>query len=308
MRPFLAIVCLSLFLLGCASNVTYSKNELQDLFSLNESPRAWSPNLNEIESHFTINSTKHAEKVIYDFYCNQGNQIRALKTQVQVIISQPSLNIPLDQAAKIQQEKREIVQDYLMNFYKILFFEDQLIRSGMHVEITRSNFFAFNQNNLDSINPSLIDNKIDKSLKLIFGLPHFEVQYDRKKFLIPKYFLVGTENSHRSFVGTNAQVIQAFPSDKSEETMTYQTTTDLYLVEKILAKKFTIMKYYDTQKSISELIRPIELKKIWAAYLDEFTRYKEAQSTDPQIINYEVELDLKEFCKYGRPINDLLSK
>lgn len=50
------------------------------------------------------------------------------------------------------------------------------------------------------------------------------------------------------------------------------------------------------------------LVDLWEDYLLTATTVKEAQSTDPQIIDYEVELDLKLFCAYGRPLSDLVSK
>lgn len=47
---------------------------------------------------------------------------------------------------------------------------------------------------------------------------------------------------------------------------------------------------------------------LWEDYFKTFTVVREAQSLDPQIVNYEVELNLEPFCAYGRPIEDLISK
>lgn len=48
--------------------------------------------------------------------------------------------------------------------------------------------------------------------------------------------------------------------------------------------------------------------KIWEIYLEELTTVKEAQTSDPQIINYEINLDLNPFCTYGRKVSDLVTK
>lgn len=45
----------------------------------------------------------------------------------------------------------------------------------------------------------------------------------------------------------------------------------------------------------------------WKRYILANQTIKEAPSTDTKIVNYEVSLDLNKFCKFGRPIDDLLS-
>lgn len=47
---------------------------------------------------------------------------------------------------------------------------------------------------------------------------------------------------------------------------------------------------------------------LWNAYFKTFTQIKEAQTEDPVVIDFEVNLDLNLFCAYGRNINDLTSK
>lgn len=44
---------------------------------------------------------------------------------------------------------------------------------------------------------------------------------------------------------------------------------------------------------------------VWRKYISTFTTVKEAQTADPQVINFEVSLGLDVFCAYARPINDL---
>ena len=46
---------------------------------------------------------------------------------------------------------------------------------------------------------------------------------------------------------------------------------------------------------------------IWDDYTDEFTTVKEAQSSDPYEVNFQISLDLNLFCSYARAIADLVS-
>lgn len=49
-------------------------------------------------------------------------------------------------------------------------------------------------------------------------------------------------------------------------------------------------------------------EELWDVYIQHFIKLKEAQTADPQIVKYEVSLDLNPFCAYGRAVEDLLSK
>ena len=48
-------------------------------------------------------------------------------------------------------------------------------------------------------------------------------------------------------------------------------------------------------------------KKIWDDYIAAQTSLKESQTDDPQIIDFEVELNLTAFCSYGRFVGDLVT-
>lgn len=47
---------------------------------------------------------------------------------------------------------------------------------------------------------------------------------------------------------------------------------------------------------------------MWRYYVKTFTSVKESQTGDPQLIDYDVSIDLNVFCEYGRPVNDLVSQ
>jgi len=58
--------------------------------------------------------------------------------------------------------------------------------------------------------------------------------------------------------------------------------------------------------NISDAVK--ERSDLWQEYIQTFTNVKRSQSADPQIIDYEVSLDLNVFCAYGRPISDFITK
>jgi hypothetical protein len=47
---------------------------------------------------------------------------------------------------------------------------------------------------------------------------------------------------------------------------------------------------------------------LWASYIKIFTQVKEAQTEDPQVIDFEVSLDLNMFCAYGRHTSEFVTK
>ena len=66
---------------------------------------------------------------------------------------------------------------------------------------------------------------------------------------------------------------------------------------------------YEQQSSVPSPSRAIEHRdKLWRNYFLQFTTVKEAQSSDPNEVHFESSLDLNLFCKYGRPIDDLVTK
>lgn len=59
---------------------------------------------------------------------------------------------------------------------------------------------------------------------------------------------------------------------------------------------------YDLEEAINSR------RQIFNQYIERFTTVKEAQSEDPQIIDFHVTLDLQVFCQYAKPVEDLVSK
>lgn len=338
MKRLISSMLLPALTMSCASKGTYSTSDIGERFSVQESPRPWSPNLAAMRSTLKKDSKLPIEKQIFNFYCSQGHQTRALKTKIHAVISRPPTGAPVDEAALIQSKKRQLIQDQIQNFYRTLFLEDGLTRSGFGQETELNEFFATEAKSnsefiaksktpteaCDSGCVSIVSFDQDFQLILSFGLRRYQTQYVREKFLIPKYLLVGTDTNLSGFVSANKQTVNAFTSSSAEEATEHRTMTDLYFIEKILAQKFTMLipaavqesifgspKFFISnadQFSIRESIDSSQLKKLWSAYLSKFTTYKESQSPDPQILDYEVELDLKPLCSYGRAIDDLISK
>lgn len=63
---------------------------------------------------------------------------------------------------------------------------------------------------------------------------------------------------------------------------------------------------YDTEDSFNSGLVLDYKNSIWKRYINHFTSIKESHSGDS--INVELSLDLNSFCRYGRSINDLVTK
>ena len=50
-----------------------------------------------------------------------------------------------------------------------------------------------------------------------------------------------------------------------------------------------------------------ERDRLWEAFINGQTSLKESQTDDPQVIDFEVELNLDIFCSYGRLVSDLVT-
>lgn len=62
----------------------------------------------------------------------------------------------------------------------------------------------------------------------------------------------------------------------------------------------------DGKQSVSESITHKD--SIWIRYIQRFTKINEAKSSNPRVVNVDLDLDLKGFCRYGRSISDLQSQ
>lgn len=49
-------------------------------------------------------------------------------------------------------------------------------------------------------------------------------------------------------------------------------------------------------------------ERLWNTYIKSMTTLKESETDDPQVVMYQVGLDLAPFCAYGRPVADLMTK
>lgn len=46
---------------------------------------------------------------------------------------------------------------------------------------------------------------------------------------------------------------------------------------------------------------------LWRSFFEHFTRVKEAPSNDPEVVRFEVSLDLSYYCRYRRRVQDLVT-
>lgn len=306
----LLILLTGILISGCATKVLYSEDELNSLFNHSNSPVLWSPNIEELSLFL---KGQPAEKSVFSFYCSNGIQKRKLLTKIQAVISAPPKGISLDKAIVIQNQKQENLISFIKLFYRNIFLKDVWTKSGIGLETEQSEFFTVRSTESElypySTTPSLLlKSSDDKALNLVFGLPHFTIQYDSKKFFIPKYFIVGNGGHKSGFVMITSNTINAYENSNSESSEPFNTTTDLQLIEAVLTNTFTILPEDENLFSTQNLTSEKNLAAIWEHYLIQNTSYKEAQTSDPNIIRYEISLDLNGFCKRARPITDLLSK
>lgn len=267
---------------------------------------------------------------VFDHYCANGRNQRPLETTIRAVLPRLPKGVALDVASSAQQDIYKYFRNLVKNYYNQSLYEDTLGNK----KLPNSNVvFAIKEPTLDGITSLAKDTRAnDKTpLTLLSINGHNTLLLGMMK--LPTYarsYYSGSENGLFQWresqgepaLGSALDVI--FPKrpildDRGQQIYPVYPALPFEII--FLQKYFTMLIPKETQQQMFgddefflhkdgsfDLGAATQRRaSIWNAYVASQTSLKEAQTDDPQIIDFQVKLDLNLFCRYGRIVSDLLT-
>lgn len=285
-------------------------------------------------------------KKLFDFYCRDGKQAVPVKKYITAILGKAPHNIPLDNATNLRSQQKERIEKAIRGFFSIngavfrdfyspsLKMRSTLLWTDANSNQAMSNAIKSIEISCDhSINcnpPTFVDTGGD-ILTFLTGFPSILDETGKATETFPggNHFVTIDFNkqSSRPCRKTDGQRCQ------EGKVPTYQSVNLILPEASLLTREYVLLmsrKELDVNlggelrkigkgvagadylfgneesENISNLIQ--YSPAIWSAYFSIFTQMAEVQSQDPQIINYEVVLDLNLFCRSAQKTSTLVSK
>lgn len=267
---------------------------------------------------------------VFEYYCSGGRSQRPLETTIRAVLPRAPKGVAIDAASSLQQELYEYFRLFAKNYYKASIYEDD----SRNQKLSGSPLaYAMKEPSMESCvalaKETRVNEKVPFTLLSVNGTNTLLLGAMR----MPIY-------SRSSYSGSEAGLFQwrkasgeppqhnsidvIFPSrpmfdDQGQKIYPVYPTLPFEVL--FFQKYFTMLIPAETQQQLFQgntfFLRDdgsFDLGKatqrraaVWEAYVGTQTSLKEAQSDDPQIVDFQVKLDLNLFCRYGRVVSDLLT-
>ena len=124
------------------------------------------------------------------------------------------------------------------------------------------------------------------------------------------FFILADETSETEVKPSGTQVVQPLKDARQFELSFLARNYALILPAEVQTQLFGRPLYGLDDRSNENIIEKAlnDSSKTWAHYVAAASTIKESPTSDPQIYNFQIELQLDTFCKYGRAKTDLLSQ
>lgn len=277
------------------------KNDVSSLpYNVSESSRDPSKHL----AAPTIFNLSNLSKKVRQRVCSNGN--KTLTATFSAVLRKPASNIPIDQAQRFNKYQR----DEIFKGARLFF----VLGSGLPPErglLTRDYAPKNRQGQISMEGCILGGNSHTETLDWLKGLkmvetrnpnPLFVIDADTKKI----YFTIQPPGSPNGYFGVRDMKSSRLLKDNDLGAEIVGTQCDFASIAEVslLVSEYTF--FPPGKVAISESVN--RQAGYWFDYLTQNTTVKEAQTKDPQVIEYEATLDLEKFCLYGRNLSDLQTK
>lgn len=283
-----------------------------------------------------------AARAIFKAYCRSGRQRRNLTLPVRVLIPKVGPGLSLTNSAALDSHYRDAAKKTAASLYERLAYPKKGREvdeaSFVHGDDKAASLLAAESNRPEAISPppDRESREINDRRYVMFDRDPISLltyKHDKRLYLLfagVDSLLVSTSDRKASASDLSGkEIVFGRVTDHTIRATREGTKTDLYSIQPlVLAEAYYLTNYYTfvlqngggpemaevargliggTKFDIDEATGSRRFYA-WREYFKKFTSYKEAQSKDPKVIDYDVSLDLNALCTYGRPISDLLSK
>ncbi|MBM4253386.1 MAG: hypothetical protein FJ146_15565 [Deltaproteobacteria bacterium] len=267
---------------------------------------------------------------VFSLYCNNGKPKRKLTTKIKAVLPKPPKGIVIDKAAEVREAIYRGFRDIVKSFYRWDSYADATSKDrGDHL----SPFYALTDTSADHFVKMAKDNRYNDDLQVSLLAIHGQPTLLLATSSVPTYKTVTYSGSQPGMfqVKTTTEKAQnhgaidlVFPKRPWRdvegkalfplypvipfETMYFPRYFTMLIPEATQQQLFDRQSYFLRDDGSFNLSAAIQDRyKLWDDYIVAQTSLKESQTDDPQIIDFEVDLNLSAFCNYGRLIDDLVT-
>jgi len=335
----LGLVCGSYFLFflsGCISTSggTYRAAEVRGALS----KVTWvTPVSDEMKTAQQFDRVLHSPQETLKLYCSNGKPRRSWNLPIRAIVPRPPAGIPIDQASEI---KGRVYQAFRNIIGPAIFIDEPAPLVSGAIEVTAAaRVVAVSTADPETVLAKFRETRLSENATTLMvgydgqrGL--FLGVIDAKEFAIErigspaedKWKLKGVAGGTRH----NPSLMGAVWADRrfksAEGDVIYPVYPAGVLEAGLLPMHFTMLVPPGVQKKYFAELTPergffiredgtFDLgdavgsrQRLWNAYFNKAVVVEEAQTSDPDVVQFNVRMDLDLFCAYARPVQDLLTK
>jgi hypothetical protein len=279
----------------------------------------------------------HSPQETLKLYCSNGKPRRSWNLPIRAIVPRPPAGIPIDQASEI---KGRVYQAFRNIIGPAIFIDEPAPLVSGAIEVTAAaRVVAVSTADPETVLAKFRETRLSENATTLMvgydgqrGL--FLGVIDAKEFAIErigspaedKWKLKGVAGGTRH----NPSLMGAVWADRrfksAEGDVIYPVYPAGVLEAGLLPMHFTMLVPPGVQKKYFAELTPergffiredgtFDLgdavgsrQRLWNAYFNKAVVVEEAQTSDPDVVQFNVRMDLDLFCAYARPVQDLLTK
>ncbi len=324
----LAVSCLS------TSGGTYRQAELAGA----RSRVTWVTPLNDdFKTLDQFNRVVSSPKEALKLYCTGGRPARAWNMPVRAIVPRLPAGIPIDEASQVKGQVYERFKAIIGP--KLFFDETAPVADGKNEAPLSEIVFALPAADRKSVEKAFRETRLSRNVTTLllgfdgengmllgamdsqyYGVEHFGAPHEdkwqlkaRPAAMFPNGGIMGTVLQARRLKTSNGENIwPVHPSAVLEAALLPKHFTMLippavqarYFADSMPENGFFVRANgtFDLGQAVNER------QKLWNAYFLKSVAVEEAQTADPDVVQFNVRLDLSLFCAYARPADELLTR
>jgi hypothetical protein len=267
---------------------------------------------------------------VFGLYCSNGKARRKINTKIRAISPKPPKGLVIDKAAEAKEAIYRGFREVAKSFYSI----------SSYVDATRVNrdeghrpFYALTNASMNEFVKDAKESRLSNQAVVTLLTVHGQSTLYLATAPIPTFITSDYSGSQAGMFQIKATTAKAVNHHTIDAIFPKRVFRDvdgnaLYPMYPVIPfeteffpRYFTMLIPESTQEqlfgrrtyflkndgafNLSDAIG--ERDKLWAAFINAQTSLKESQTDDPQIIDFEIELNLDLFCSYGRMISDLVT-
>lgn len=268
---------------------------------------------------------------VFNLYCSKGKPQRAIRTPIRVVLPRAPKGVAIDQAAELREKIYLTFRDMAKSFYAPATYE-KAVRAQSN-ETKNIQFYGLRSASASEFINDAKELRLSKNLPVTYlhihgsptiylamvSLPSFTTtnylgslpgmfQIKESKDQSPIYGGIDVVFPKRLFRDEDGKAIYPLYPALPFETEFFPMHFTMLIPDTTQQQIFGGNRYFLKSDGSFDFTSAISNReRLWQDFVVAQTSLKESQTDDPQIVDFEIELNLSAFCAYGRLISDLVT-